>query len=694
MALPNTIEIKFEAKGDKVLVQTIKSLDKATKSLIKAQSKLAGEGKKQVQSHNKNKSAITRVNTELALQGSNWKKAGISAKLYTSAVKGNSLALAKVRIATKKHIADLTRQKKGLLDTAHSTRILGGSLAVLRSKLLIASFAFAMVGATVGKLVKAYAKQEKAEKKLAQALKSTGHSAGITHKELLLMASGLQAVTTHGDEAIIEAQSLMLTFTNINKEVFPQALESILNVSDAMGQDLKQSTIQIGKALNDPIQGMSALRRIGIQLSETQKNQVKNFMAVNDVASAQKIIIKELDTQFGGMARAVRLTLAGSLIALSNSFGDLMEKMGEKLAPFITALAGSLESITTIMQSEGERQLAFLTKIGASEDTIRLARIRLLKEEAQVRIDAISGIDIDLSKTKQLTSVYLDNEQQLAFLRDELGKKKEALSENARALLLATKDSEGFNTAIKTANSTTGEAIRKSGNYGLAIAEARKEQLGANLAVAQSVTEGQKDVEMAQERIDAQIALNQALADFIRSLGLLPPLVATTTKASLDQIKVIDIAKAAMTSFGEALVPGANVGDAFRKFVANYLSLIQGVILASGAMSGAINLAWVPGLGVTAAIAAMAALEAAKVAVMNVKFAEHGFEGFVDKPTLFMTGEGNKREHVSITPLESQNINGAKGSTTNVYIQGGVVDEGYIRNELIPAINKSGLGIA
>jgi len=111
-------------------------------------------------------------------------------------------------------------------------------------------------------------------------------------------------------------------------------------------------------------------------------------------------------------------------------------------------------------------------------------------------------------------------------------------------------------------------------------------------------------------------------------------------------------------------------------------------------MSGAINLAWVPGLGVTAAIAAMAALEAAKVAVMNVKFAEHGFEGFVDKPTLFMTGEGNKREHVSITPLESQNINGAKGSTTNVYIQGGVVDEGYIRNELIPAINKSGLGIA
>ena len=341
------------------------------------------------------------------------------------------------------------------------------------------------------------------------------------------------------------------------------------------------------------------------------------------------------------------------------------------------------------MQSEGERQLAFLTKIGASEDTIRLARIRLLKEEAQERIDAISGIDIDINKTKQLTSVYLDNEQQLAFLRDELNKKKEALSKNSRALLLATKDSEGFNTAIKTANSTTGEAIRKSGNYGLAIAEARKKQLGANLAVAQSVTEGQKDVEMTQERIDAQIALNQALADYMKALGLIPPLIATTTEAVKAQIKVADIAKFAMSALGDALVPDANVGEAFKKFIISYLNLIQGVILASGAMSKAISLAWVPVLGVAQAMASLIALEIAKAGVRNVKFAEHGFDGFVDKPTLFMTGEGNKREHVSITPLESQNINGAKGSTTNVYIQGGIVQEDYVTNELLPAINKA-----
>tara|TARA_R110000744_G_scaffold110434_1_gene208308 strand:+ start:446 stop:2383 length:1938 start_codon:yes stop_codon:yes gene_type:complete len=645
MAQPNTIEIKFKSTGDVQLINAIKGLDKATKSLVSSQGSL---------------------------------------HTTTSGISSSQKKLSKRTVLGVRNVRNMGTQT-GKASVAFS---------VLRSKMLLASFAISLVGATIGKLIKAYAKQEKVEKKLAQALKSTGHSAGLSHKQLLLMASGLQAVTTHGDEAIIEAQALMLTFTNINKEVFPQTLESILNVSDAMGQDLKQSTIQIGKALNDPIQGMSALRRIGIQLSDTQKTQVKDFMAINDVASAQKIIIKELDTQFGGMARATRLTLAGSLTALANSWGDAMEKMGESLAPFIKTLSDSLESITSIMQSEGERQLAFLTKIGASEDTIRLSRIRLLKEEAQVRLNAIPGLDINLSKTKKLTSVYLHNEQQLSHLLDKLNDKKEALAKNSRALLIATKDSKGFNEQLALGNSTTGEAIRKSGNYGHVIAETKIKQMGANRAIAMSVVEGQQDVKTTQARVDAQIAFNLALSDYMRALDLMPPMISTTTSAIEAQIKIADIAKVAMSAFSDALVPNANIGDAFRKFIIGYLSLIQGVIIASGQMSGALSMAWVPGLGVGASIAALAALEVAKAGVQNVKFAEHGFDGFVNEPTLFMTGEGNKREHVSITPLESPNLSGGGGGGVTVNIMGGIVQEDYVRNELIPALNRSGVRVA
>ena len=139
-----------------------------------------------------------------------------------------------------------------------------------------------------------------AESQLNAVLKSTKGVAGLTAKELTNMASALQKQTRFGDEAIMTAQSLMLTFTKVGKDVFPDAIETVMNMSEAMGQDMKQSVIQVGKALNDPILGVTALRRVGVQLSEQQEQQVRDFVAVGDVASAQKVILGELETQFGG----------------------------------------------------------------------------------------------------------------------------------------------------------------------------------------------------------------------------------------------------------------------------------------------------------------------------------------------------------------------------------------------------------
>jgi len=633
MAQPNTITIKFKPEGEERLITAIKTLDKHTKSLVGTQVKLT-------QSYHRHEKTQERV-------------------------------------------------KRGVLGLEHSNRILGGSLAVLRSKILIASFAMSALGATFGKLVKAYASQEKAEKKLAQALKSTRHSAGLTHKELTLMASALQSVTTHGDEAIIETQALMLTFTNINKEVFPQSLEAILNISDAMGQDLRQTTIQVGKALNDPIQGMSALRRVGIQLSDTQKEQVKKFMAVNDVASAQKIIIEELDTQFGGMARATRLTLAGSLTALANSWGDAMERMGGALAPFIGTLANALKGITSIMMSEGERQLKFLEEIGASEETIQLARIRLLKEEAQERISAIDGLDINLDKHESLVEVYQREESRLVALRDNLNTQNKALDNSSQKLLGMVESSEEFNNALKGSTEQTELMNIATNGMGQIVSGFLPKQEEAIIQAGEDVNVKKEQVEQAKEQIDKQIALNVALGDYLRMLGLLPDLVTSFTKAVDKKIQKAQVAKIALSALGDALKPDASIGEAFKRFVIQYLSLIQGVIMASKEMSTAISTAFIPGIGTANAWRALVGLEVAKALVRNVKFAEHGFEGFVDRPTLFMTGEGNKREHVSITPLESPNINGSQGASTNIHIHGGIVQEDYVVNELLPAINKA-----
>ena len=188
------------------------------------------------------------------------------------------------------------------------------------------------------------ARQELAMKKLETVLKSTRNAVGMTSRELAGMASSLQKVTRFGDEAIIEAQSLMLTFTKIGREVMPDAMETVLNMSEAMGTSLKDQVIQLGKALNDPIMGISALSRVGVQLSDDQKELINSFMEVNDVASAQQVILGELETQFGGMAKEGAKTFTGQIDQMHNALGDMGEEIGKHIIPMITTLANKIKS--------------------------------------------------------------------------------------------------------------------------------------------------------------------------------------------------------------------------------------------------------------------------------------------------------------------------------------------------------------
>ena len=246
---------------------------------------------------------------------------------------------------------DTKNFQKAMTDLEKSTADLQNKLSNIASK---ASVAFAGLSATVTGLIGAYRVQEQAENKLATALKSTGNAAGLTKQQLLDMASSLQQVSTFGDEAIIEAQALLLTFTKIGEEVFPQATETILNMSAAMGTDLKSSTIMLGKALNDPIAGVTALSRAGVQLTETQKEQIKSFDELGNVAQAQKIILQELEVQFGGQARATAKG-TGAFIQLSNTIGDLAEKIGKHLVPPLANVAKFLdEAFGQVLKDKNE----------------------------------------------------------------------------------------------------------------------------------------------------------------------------------------------------------------------------------------------------------------------------------------------------------------------------------------------------
>lgn len=187
-------------------------------------------------------------------------------------------------------------------------------------------------------------------------LKSTKGAAGLTKDELLKMASGLQGVTTYGDEAVVEAENLLLTFTKIGRHIFPEALGTVLDMSTALGQDLKSSSIQLGKALNDPIEGVTALRRVGVSFTEAQQDQIKVLVESGNVLDAQRLILKELQTEFGGASKAAANTFGGSLKQLTNYWGDLKEVLGTAITEneSMRDLIGSLKDEIVILIETGK----------------------------------------------------------------------------------------------------------------------------------------------------------------------------------------------------------------------------------------------------------------------------------------------------------------------------------------------------
>jgi hypothetical protein len=140
----------------------------------------------------------------------------------------------------------------------------------------------------------------------AAVVKSTGSAAGVTASQMAEMAHHLQGVSTASEATIQNGENIMATFTNVRNvagagnDIFDQSTTAMLNLSTAMGQDTKTSAIQLGKALNNPLTGMKALQRVGVTFSDQQKAQIKTMMAAGNQMGAQKIILKELGTEFGG----------------------------------------------------------------------------------------------------------------------------------------------------------------------------------------------------------------------------------------------------------------------------------------------------------------------------------------------------------------------------------------------------------
>jgi hypothetical protein len=195
------------------------------------------------------------------------------------------------------------------------------------------------------KSVEAFKVQEKALAAVEAQVQATGGAAGFTTDELAKMASSLQAVSTFGDEAILQdVTTSFLKFGNVTGEVFERAQAATLDFAAATGTGLSTAAQTLGRALEDPIRGMATLRRQGIVLTEEQEGLVRQFVAVGDTASAQGVILEALEGRFKGVAAAMAGTTDGQWTQAWNAVGDAMESVGKIIAQYIPPIANGIKA--------------------------------------------------------------------------------------------------------------------------------------------------------------------------------------------------------------------------------------------------------------------------------------------------------------------------------------------------------------
>jgi hypothetical protein len=232
------------------------------------------------------------------------------------------------------------KAKSGGSSIVSSLANVGG--AVVTGALAAAGAGVVALGGFLATSVKAASDAEDIQAQLGAVLKSTGGVAGVTADQVNNLAGLYGRLTKFEDDAIVSGENMLLTFTNIGSNVFPDAAKTMLDMSQAMGTDLKGSAIQLGKALNNPTEGITALTRVGVAFTDQQKKQIEALQKAGKMEEAQAIILKELQTEFGGAAVAAGKTFAGQLTILKNSFGNIQETVGGALLPVLTKLATTM----------------------------------------------------------------------------------------------------------------------------------------------------------------------------------------------------------------------------------------------------------------------------------------------------------------------------------------------------------------
>jgi hypothetical protein len=179
-----------------------------------------------------------------------------------------------------------------------------------------------------------------------------GDEADDVAKRLMTLAEAQGRELGVSNLSIKAAQRQFLSFKNLAKSAgetggqFDRATQAALDMAAVYGGDASSKAVQLGKALEDPVKGITALAKSGTTFTEQQKEQIKELVATNRLLEAQDLILGEIESQVGGTAAA----MADDTAKMRESWAQASQAIGRALLPFLQKLVPIIAKLSTFVE--------------------------------------------------------------------------------------------------------------------------------------------------------------------------------------------------------------------------------------------------------------------------------------------------------------------------------------------------------
>lgn len=234
----------------------------------------------------------------------------------------------------------------GLNATGRASRSAAGGLRVAGRAAL---YGGAAIGGVLVYEVKrstdAWQESRKVAAQTGAVIRSTGGVANVTAGHVGRLSTSISRKSGVDDEAIASGANLLLTFKKVRNEagagndMFDRATRSAVDLSAAGFGSISSASKQLGKALNDPVKGLTALNRSGVTFTQGQKDKIKSLVASGNLLGAQQVLMREVESQVGGSAAAQ----ATALDRVKVSWQNIQERIGKGVSPAVDAVAGKVD---------------------------------------------------------------------------------------------------------------------------------------------------------------------------------------------------------------------------------------------------------------------------------------------------------------------------------------------------------------